>query len=101
VTGRERSPALPDVPTVAESGVPGYEYLGWVGVAAPAATPRAIVDRLAREIGAVLDSDEARAWFASYGLEPGGGTPEELAAQIRAEHATWGRFVRAAGLKVD
>jgi len=101
VTGRERSPALPDVPTVAESGVPGYEYLGWVGVAAPAATPRAIVDRLAREIGAVLDSDEAREWFASYGLEPGGGTPEELAAQIRTEHATWGRFVRDAGLKAD
>jgi len=101
VTGRQRSPALPDVPTVAESGVPGYEFLGWVGVAAPAATPRAIVDRLAREIGAVLDSDEARAWFASYGLEPGGGSPDDVAAQIRAEHAKWGRFIREAGLKAD
>ncbi len=101
VTGSVRSPALPDVPTVAESGVPGYEFLGWVGVAAPAATPRPIVERLAREIGAVLDSDEAREWFASYGLEPGGGTPDELAAQIRAEHAKWGRFIREAGLKAD
>lgn len=101
VTGRERSPALPDVPTVAESGVPGYEFLGWVGIAAPVATPRAIVDRLAREIGALLDSDEGREWFASYGLEPGGGTPESLAAQIRAEHAKWGRFIREAGIKAD
>lgn len=101
VTGRERSPALPGVPTVAESGVPGYEFLGWVGVAAPAATPRPIVDRLAREIGAVLDSDEGREWFASYGLEPGGGTPAELTAQIRAEHAQWGRFIHETGLKAD
>jgi tripartite-type tricarboxylate transporter receptor subunit TctC len=101
VTGPQRSPALPDVPTVAESGVPGYEFLGWVGVAAPAATPRMIVERLAREIGAVLDSDEGREWFASYGLEPGGGTPEALAAQIRAEYAKWGRFIREAGIKAD
>ena len=101
VTGRERSPALPGVPTIAESGIPGYEFLGWVGVAAPAATPRPIVDRLARAIVAVLDSDEAREWFASYGLEPGGGTPDELAAQIRAEHAKWGHFIREAGIKAD
>jgi tripartite-type tricarboxylate transporter receptor subunit TctC len=101
VTGRERSPALPGVPTVAESGVPGYQFLGWVGVAAPAATPRPIVDRLAREIVALLDSDEAREWFASYGLAPGGGTPEDLAAQIRAEHQKWGRFIREAGIKAD
>ena len=101
VTGPRRLAMLPDVPTMAEAGIAGYEFMGWVGIAAPAATPRPIVDRLHREIVAVLATPEARDWFASYGLEPGAESPEAFAEQIRAEHAHFGRLIHAAGIKVE
>jgi tripartite-type tricarboxylate transporter receptor subunit TctC len=101
VTGPRRLAVLPDVPTMAEAGIAGYEFMGWVGIAAPAATPRPIVARLHREIVAVLATPEARDWFASYGLEPGEESPEAFAERIRAEHAYFGRLIHAAGIKVE
>ena len=100
VTGPRRLAILPDVPTIAEAGVAGYEFIGWVGIAAPAATPQPIVDRLQREIAAVLASQQAREWFASYGLEPGEESSEAFAEHIRAEYAHFGRLIHAAGIKV-
>jgi tripartite-type tricarboxylate transporter receptor subunit TctC len=101
VTGPRRLAILPDVPTVAEAGVAGYEFIGWVGIAAPAATAQPIVDRLQREIAAVLASQQARDWFASYGLDPGEESPEAFAEQIRAEYTLFGRLLHAAGIKVE
>jgi tripartite-type tricarboxylate transporter receptor subunit TctC len=100
VTGAQRLAALPELPTVAES-VPGYEYVAWVGLAAPAATPRAIVAKLHADAAAVLRSPESREYFASHGAEPGGESPEEFAAFIRVEHAKWGKVVREAGIKAE
>jgi tripartite-type tricarboxylate transporter receptor subunit TctC len=101
VSGAQRLPLLPDVPTVAEAGVPGYEFLGWTGIAAPAATPRRVIERLHTEIAKVLSSAEARDWFAASGAEAGLQTPQEFAAFIRAEHAKWGQVVRDAGIKIE
>lgn len=101
VTGNKRVAALPEIPTVAESGVPGYEYWGWMGMAAPAGTPRTIVARLNSEIVKILRTPEAREWFAEQGGEPVGDTPEEFAAYIKSEHARWGPIVREAKIKAD
>ena len=101
VSGSQRVASLPDVPTVAEAGVPGYEYLAWTGVAAPAGTPAAIVAKLNREIVAVLRTSESRAYLAAQGSEPGADSPEEFASFIRAEHAKWGKVVREAGIKAE
>ena len=89
---RSRSPAtraksMPDVPTMAEAGVPGYELTAWAGIAAPAGTPRAIIDRLYGEMAKILATAEAMQWFESFGVEPGGETPEAFAALVRAENA--------------
>jgi tripartite-type tricarboxylate transporter receptor subunit TctC len=101
VTGSKRLAALPDVPTVAEAGLPGYEYTGWTGIAAPAATPRPIVERLHAEIARIAASDEGRRWFEAAGAEPGIQSPEDFAAFIRAEHDKWGKVVREAGLRAE
>jgi tripartite-type tricarboxylate transporter receptor subunit TctC len=101
VTGPRRLDILPDVPTVAEAGVAGYEFIGWVGIAAPAATAQPIVDRLQREIAAVLASQQARDWFASYGLDRGEDSPKAFAEQIRAEYTLFGRLIHATGIKVE
>lgn len=101
VSSAQRVAALPEVPTISESGVPGYEYVAWVGIAAPAATPRAIVAKLHADAAAVLRAPESREYFAGHGAEPGGETPEAFAAFIRAEHAKWGQVVREAGIKPE
>jgi len=101
VSGRERSAALPDVPTMAEAGVAGYEFAGWTGFAAPAGTPRPIIERLHAEIVRISSTDEARAWFAASGAEPGLMTPDAFGAFIRAEHERWGAVIRAAGIRID
>lgn len=87
------------MPTIAESGVPGYEFIGWTGIAAPARTPAAIVERLNQEINRIATSEEGRRWFFNLGSDPGAVTPAEFAAFIRAEYAKWGQVVREAGLK--
>lgn len=100
-TGAQRIAALPEVPTVAEAGVPDYEYLAWMGIAAPAATPRAIVARLNFDIVTILSTPAARDWLSAQGNVPGGDTPEQFAAFIKSEHAKLGRIVREAGIKAD
>ena len=101
VTSAARLEALPDVPTVAESGLPGFEYSGWLGIAAPARTPKPTIERLQREIAAILQTDEARKYFASHGREPVGSTPVAFAAFIRAEHAKWGLVIRDSNIKAE
>lgn len=99
VTAPERLAYLPDVPTITEAGLPGYEFQGWTGIAAPAGTPRAIIDRLNLEMGKVLRSREAVEWFTEQGNTPVVETPEEFAAFIRAQQKKWGALVREANIK--
>jgi tripartite-type tricarboxylate transporter receptor subunit TctC len=101
VTTPKRSSALPDVPTVAESGYPGFAISTWYGVWAPAATPPAVVQRLSREIAAIVRLPEVREQFAGLGAEPVGNTPEEFAAFTKAELGKWAGIVKRSGAKVD
>jgi tripartite-type tricarboxylate transporter receptor subunit TctC len=98
VTGLRRSPELPDIPTVDESGVPGYEVSPWYGLLAPAVTPRAIVARLAGETARIVRAVDTREKLALQGAEAAGTTPEEYAEVIRADTATWTRVIANAGL---
>jgi tripartite-type tricarboxylate transporter receptor subunit TctC len=101
VTTRNRSPLLPDVPTVAESGLPGYETVAWFGILAPAATPREIVNRLSTEISAIARSPAMRERLTSLGAEAVGSTPEEFAAIIAKDIAKWTPLAKTVGIKVD
>jgi tripartite-type tricarboxylate transporter receptor subunit TctC len=99
VTGAERNPALPDVPTIAESGLPGYECSLWQAIVAPAATPGAIVTRLNRAVTAVLNDPEVRAAFAKHGVESEPGSPEALGARIRDDVQKWRAVITSAGIR--
>jgi tripartite-type tricarboxylate transporter receptor subunit TctC len=101
VTGSKRSGALPEVPTIAEAGVAGYESLSWSGIAAPAGTPRDVVLRLNREIGQILAREDMRQKLAEQGAETVGGPPEAFDAHVKAERAKWSRVVRDAGITVN
>ncbi|MEO5669219.1 MAG: tripartite tricarboxylate transporter substrate binding protein [Ramlibacter sp.] len=101
VTGLQRTPALPDVKTVAESGVPGYESLSWSGIAAPAATPPEVVARLNREINAILANPEMKQKLAEQGAEAVGGTPEAFGDHIGRERLKWAKVVRDAAIVVN
>lgn len=101
VTGTKRVPALPEIPTVAESGLPGFEYWGWMGIAAPAGTPKTVVAKLHADITKILKTPEAREWFAEQGGETVGDSPEQFAAYIKAELPKWGPIIREAKIKVD
>jgi tripartite-type tricarboxylate transporter receptor subunit TctC len=101
VTGLERSAALPDLPTVAESGVPGYESLSWSGLAAPSGTPKEIIQRITRETARILATPEMRARLADQGAEAVGGPPEQFAGHIRAEREKWTRLIRSRGISVN
>ncbi|HEY6864495.1 MAG TPA: tripartite tricarboxylate transporter substrate binding protein [Burkholderiales bacterium] len=101
VTSGKRSDALPDVPTIAEAGVPGYESVQWYGVLAPAGTPREIVQRLYTEIAKSLRAGDVRERLAADGAEPVGSTPEQFAAFIRAEIDKWAKLAKAAGIKPE
>jgi tripartite-type tricarboxylate transporter receptor subunit TctC len=94
VTGKRRSAELPDVPTVEEAGVAGYEVSPWYGLLAPAATPRPIIAVLGAEVTKIVRSPGLVEKLAAQGAEPAGGTPEEFAAYLRAEAARWGRVIR-------
>ena len=100
-TAAKRSSLLPDLPTVAESGVPGYDASGWFGVCVPAATPRPIVDRLNASIVKGVQSPDSRERLGALGGEVAAGTPEQFAAHIRTEAAKWGKVIRTIGLKPD
>ena len=101
VVARERSQALPEVPTVAEAGLRDFEVTTWYGVLAPAATPRPIVSRLNSELGKIMHSPELKERLAATGTEPLTSTPEEFAAYIKREIAKWGEVIRKAGVKAD
>ncbi|MGO4763249.1 Bug family tripartite tricarboxylate transporter substrate binding protein [Cupriavidus sp. 2KB_3] len=101
VTSRKRLPGLPNVPTLDEAGVKGYESLSWSGVVAPAATPRAIVLKLNRAIDAILKSDDVKAKLLNLGVEPVGGSPEDFGRLIQAEHDKWGKVISSAQIKLN
>lgn len=101
VTGRRRLATLPDVPTLDEAGLPGYQYESWMGVVAPAGTPGSTVQRLNREISSILKTDEARAWFAMQGAEPGDQSVEAFTVFVHDEHAKAGRLIRQLGLRIE
>lgn len=101
VTSAKRSALLPDLPTVAESGLPGYEAMPWLGVLAPAGTSPEIVDRLNKEITKVLAIPEVREKYASLSLEIIGGTPQQFADFIKADLLKWAKVVKESGAKVD
>lgn len=101
VTTAQRAPTMPELPTVSEAGVPGYESSSWNAIFVPAGTPRPVIDRLAKEITAILQSEETKAYFASQGATAGGGTPEELQAFVNAETEKWARAVKASGARID
>ncbi len=100
-TGPKRAALLPDVPTVAESGYPGYEAMNWYAYVAPAKTPKEIVERLNRELVKALNNVEVAALLHQQGLEPSPGSPAELARYIEREYQTWGRVVKRAGIKAQ
>lgn len=101
VTGAKRSNAAPDIPTIAEAGVPGYEATQWFGILAPAGTPRAIVDRLHRETVRALKEPEVRNRLVADGSDPVGSTPEEFAAYLRSETVKWAKVVKDVGIQPD
>ena len=101
VSSAQRLASLPDVPTVAESGVPGFESSSWIGILAPAKTPQPIVERLQRELHAVVQSPEVRERLASLGISALGNTPAEFGQQIRADLAKYDQIVKAAKVRVD
>ena len=101
VSTLKRDPSLPEVPAIAESGLPGYEFYEWQAVVAPAGTPAAIIAKLNREIARTLDIPEVKKRIAGVGAQTVGGTPEELAAFIKKEIAMWARVVKAAGIRAD
>jgi tripartite-type tricarboxylate transporter receptor subunit TctC len=101
VAGDRRARALPDVPTVAESGFPGYEANSWNGIAAPARTPKPIIARLNSEMLRILALKEVVDYMTADGAEPAGNTPEHFAAYIRSEHAKWAKVIREAKIAVN
>jgi tripartite-type tricarboxylate transporter receptor subunit TctC len=100
VTTEKRISALPDVPAIADT-VPNYAVTGWLGIGAPTGTPSEIIDRLNKEINAVLADPAIAARFASIGSDPRPGSPAEFGKFIAAETEKWGKVVRFAGLKVE
>lgn len=101
VSGAQRSPALPDIPTLAESGVPGYEVTTWTGVIGPAGLPRTVVSRLNAEVNRTLNATGTKEKFAAIGSEFSGGTPEQFGELIRRDAAKWAEVVKRSGTKID
>jgi tripartite-type tricarboxylate transporter receptor subunit TctC len=101
VGSAKRSPALPNIPTIAEAGVPGYEYTTWYGIFAPARTPAPIVARLNKEIVKVLVLPELNERFVSQGADPAPSTPGELSNYMAAESARWAKTIKAAGIRIE
>jgi tripartite-type tricarboxylate transporter receptor subunit TctC len=101
VTGAKRAQVLPEVPTIAEAALPGYESTQWYGILAPAATPRPVIDRLYREISRVLHMPDMQERLAAEGTEVVDGTPEVFAAHIKSETEKWAKVIKAAGIKPE
>lgn len=101
VSSRTRSPSLPNTPTFIEAGVPDFEASSWVGILAPAGTPRPVIDRLNKELNALLTSPEVVERLAKLGIVATPGTPEQFGEQMKADLAKYGPVVKAAGIKAD
>lgn len=101
VSTAKRSPAVPDIPTVAEAGVPGYDSGAWFGLLAPAGTPKDIVNRLAAETQRILKLPDVHERIATLGAEPVGSTPEQFAAHIKSEIAKWAKVIREANVELQ
>ena len=102
IASGRRTPALPDLPTIAESGVPGYEFQGWFGIVAPAATPAPVIERINREFRKVLDTPEMRQRLLTEGgMDAGGGTPESFGTLWRKELGVWAKVVKDRGIKAE
>jgi tripartite-type tricarboxylate transporter receptor subunit TctC len=101
VTSAKRSSALPDVPTIAEAGLPGYEATAWFGILAPAGTPETVIAKLNTEISAVLRDPAVTRWMVGQGFEAAGGTPADFATHIRKETAKWARVVKESGATAE
>jgi len=101
VTGSQRSALLPDLPTIAESGLPGYEMINWLGLFAPAGTPRAVVERLSAEVSRIVRLPEVRERLNAQGAEPAPLATEEFAAFVKSEVEKWGRVVAATRMTAE
>ena len=101
VTSLKRSAGVPDVPTVAESGVPGFDASSWFGLTGPANLPREIAQKIALDVARILKGPEMRERFVSQGADPVGSTPDEFAEHMKSETAKWARLVKASGAKAD
>jgi tripartite-type tricarboxylate transporter receptor subunit TctC len=101
VSSAKRIAAAPDMPTIAEAGLPGFDVVAWFGLFAPATTPRSVVDRLSSETRTALASGETRKRLVDLGAEPLGSTPEEFGAYVAAEFQRWGRLAKEAGIRVE
>jgi tripartite-type tricarboxylate transporter receptor subunit TctC len=101
VSSLQRSTALPDVPPIAEAGVPGYEMSPWIAAFAPAATPKPVIDRLNAEINKVLKMPDVARSLSAQGLDPWPATPEEFGARMKTDHDKYGRLIRMTGARID
>ena len=97
----KRSPEIPEVPTIAEAGVPGYEAIVWIGLLAPAGTPRDIVAKLNGEVGKLVRAEEVKKLIAPTGMEPDPDTPAQFVAYLKADYDKWGKVVRDSGATVQ
>ncbi|MBC7780500.1 MAG: tripartite tricarboxylate transporter substrate binding protein [Proteobacteria bacterium] len=101
VTGRQRDPLLPDIPTIDEGGVPGFDATGWHGIFAPAGVPREIVDRLNAQVVRILAAPDVREIWTQQGMGISNATPSQLAQRMRADYEFYGKLIRDAGIKGD
>jgi tripartite-type tricarboxylate transporter receptor subunit TctC len=101
ITNTQRSPLAPDLPTMIEAGVPGYEMNGWNGILAVKGTPHEILARLHAELAGILHAPEVKEQFAALGAVPVGDTPDEFGTFLKAESARWGKLIREKGIKPE
>ena len=101
VTTGKRFPLLPDLPTIAESGYPGFEVLAWNGVLVPAATPKPVIARLNSEMNAIIKLPDVSKKLQDAGFDPIGGSPEDLGQLIAGENSKWAPLIKKLGLKID
>ena len=101
ISSLQRSPLVPDVPTIAESGLPGFESVTWFGVFGPAGTPKSVVERMNMEVNKVLADPAIRERFAQLGFEPAGGTPGDFAAVVQRDAAKWSKVIKDANVRAE